>query len=151
MDICALAQQLEPQSANKVIRRILVKDAGLTFPEPYVFEDIFFHTLAIAKAKRITFLDVPTFTYFRRYQRPQITETTGIRRFDIIAVVQLTLSHFSALPEFQNEHYRACVVASCMKLVNWCEVSISHSDRALFRQSLHEMLEGVKADFPREF
>lgn len=147
LDVCSLAQRIEPQSANKVLRRDLVQATGLHFPEPFFFEDIFFHTLAIAKANRIAFLDCPAFTYFQRYQRPQITDMTGVRRFDILAVTKITLSHFSTLPEFQNTPYRTSVLESCLKLIDWCELSIAHQYRSEFRKKYKEMILEIKVFF----
>lgn len=138
--ICALAQQIEPQSANKVVRRSFLQATGLCFPEPYFFEDIFFHTLAIAQADSLAFLDTPTFTYFQRYQRSQITSTTGVMRFDIISVVKLTLEAFASLPESGDAAYRTVVLESCLKLVKWSETSLTYPLRAEFRKSFCEMV-----------
>jgi glycosyltransferase involved in cell wall biosynthesis len=138
--ICALAQQIEPQSANKVVRRSFLQATGLCFPEPYFFEDIFFHTLTIAQADSLAFLDTPTFTYFQRYQRSQITSTTCAMRFDIISVVKLTLDAFASLPESGDAAYRAVVLESCLKLVKWSETSLTYPLRAEFRKNFYEMV-----------
>jgi glycosyltransferase involved in cell wall biosynthesis len=138
--ICTLAQQTEPQSANKVLRRDFLLAAGLYFPAPYFFEDVYFHTLSIAKANRIAFLDVPAFTYFQRYERPQITATTGALRFDIIAVAKLTLDAFALLPEFGDAAYRTVVLASCLKLIDWCELCLAYPMRSAFRQNAENMI-----------
>jgi glycosyltransferase involved in cell wall biosynthesis len=147
LQVCALAQQLEPQSANKVLRRDFLKSTGLRFPAPFFFEDIFFHTIAIAKSHRIAFLETPAFTYFRRYQKSQITATTGRMRFDIIAVVAKTLASFSLLPEVDDLTYRTVVLASCLKLMTWCETSIAHPLRADFHTFAQKML----GDMPSVF
>jgi len=147
LQICALAQQIEPQSANKVVRRAFLQAAGLYFPAPFFFEDIFFHTIAIAKADRIAFLNTPAFTYFRRYLKPQITATTGDLRFDILAVVKMTLDAFSLLPEFQIFEYRTAVLASCLKLIHWCEVSLAHPMRAAFREDTSAMVAQIDPGF----
>jgi glycosyltransferase involved in cell wall biosynthesis len=138
--ICTLAQQIEPQSANKVVRREFLKKARIGFPNTHFFEDIFFHTNVIAAADRIGFLDCPAFTYFRRYQRPQITATATDMRFDIIAVAKLTLETFSRRTEFHDAVYRASVLISCLKILQWCETSISHHHRFAFRQCARVML-----------
>ena len=146
-EVRVLAQQIEPQSANKVIRRSFLQAAGLRFPAPYFFEDIYFHTLAIAESNRIRFLDVPTFTYFRRYQKRQITTTTGDLRFDIISVAKLTLEAFTVLPEFDDSAYRTAVLASCLKLIQWSEVCLAHPLRAAFRKNAQAMLAALDPGF----
>jgi glycosyltransferase involved in cell wall biosynthesis len=143
----ALAQQTEPQSANKVVRRDFLQAAGLHFPAPYFFEDIFFHTLAIAKANRISFLDVPAFTYFQRYQRAQITATSGELRFDIIAVAKQTLDAFALLPEFGDAAYRTVVLASCLKLIDWCETCLAYPMRMAFLQNAQHMMVSIEPIF----
>lgn len=145
--ICTLAQQIEPQVANKVVRRSFLQAIGLRFPEPYFFEDIFFHTLAIAQADRIAFLDQPAFSYFHRYQRPQITANTGAFRFDIIAVVRQTLDAFALLPVFHDLAYRGVVFASCIKLIDWCAISLAHPLRAAFRRKVNDMMGRIDQGF----
>ncbi len=145
--ICALAQHLEPQSANKVVRRAFLQSADLRFPAPYFFEDIYFHTLVLAKADRIAFLQTPAFTYFRRYLKPQITATTGDLRFDILAVAKLTLDAFARLPAFEDLDYRSAVLTSCLRVIEWCEISLNHSSRAVFRNSADAMLSQSPAGF----
>lgn len=138
--VCSLAQQMEPQSANKVIRRDFLEQTGIIFPNTHFFEDIFFHTNVVVRSDRIAILDCPAFTYFRRYQRPQITSTTSDLRFDILAVSKLTLEAFAFRPEFHDPGQRAAVFASCLKTIEWCEVSISHLHRKAFRQSAQALV-----------
>ena len=69
----AWATSFEPQSANEFISRQLVERAKLRFPNDHFFEDILFHILAICHARSIEFLFTPSFTYFQRQLRPQLT------------------------------------------------------------------------------
>ena len=135
-----LAQLIEPQSANKVVRTELLRSSGARFPNTHFFEDIYFHTNILAAARRISFLHSPSFAYFRRYQRPQITSSSSDLRFDIIAVTKLTLETFSRLPQFHDPHYRAAVVASCFKILQWCETSVSHHYRFHYRKAVQAVL-----------
>lgn len=135
-----LAQRIEPQSANKVLNRSFLKQTGISFPNTHFFEDIFFHTGVITAANRISFAKTPTFAYFRRYMRPQITATTGDMRFDIIAVSKLTLESFSRRIEFYDAGHRATVLASCLKIIQWCENTISYHHREAFRQCARVMI-----------
>lgn len=130
-----LAQLIEPQPANKVVRTSMLKQQGIGFPNTHFFEDIYFHTLVVAAAKRIAFVRSPCFTYFRRYARPQTTAATGDIRFDIIAVTKLTLESFTRYTHFHDPVYRSCVITSCVKLMEWCENSISHQHRHHFHQT----------------
>lgn len=138
--IRCLAHRLEPQSANKVVRSEFLRRHGIGFPNTHFFEDIYFHTSAIAAADRIAFLNTPAFAYFRRYLKPQITATAGDQRFDIIAVSKLTLERFARRPEFQDEGQRAAVFASCLKIIKWCESTVSLRHRDAFRQCARIML-----------
>jgi glycosyltransferase involved in cell wall biosynthesis len=135
-----LAQELEPQSANKVVRKSFLKKVDIAFPNTHFFEDIFFHTGVISAADRICFATTPTFAYFRRYMRPQITATSGEMRFDSIAVAKLTLERFARQPEFHDTEYRSAVLASCLKIVNWCESTVSYYHRDAFRQCVKVMM-----------
>ncbi|PQO22115.1 hypothetical protein C2I36_14680 [Rhodobacteraceae bacterium WD3A24] len=136
----ALALMLEPQSANKVVRRTLVTGAGLRFPDTHFFEDIFFHAGAVTTAGRIAFAQTPCFAYFRRYGRPQITAGSGARRFDIVAVTRMTLETFARTPAFADPLQRAAVFCACMKLLTWCGEMIGHADRPHFHQLTRAMV-----------
>lgn len=151
--IWSLAQLIEPQSANKVIRRQLVERYGLCFPDTHFFEDIFFHTMGLAAAQRVSFASSPCFTYHRRYGRPQITSDNGLRRFDLLAVARLTLESAAAPRWIDRPLYRSAVLASCLKLAEWCEHSISHAHKAEFNRSVRALvyrLDPRYLDFERE-
>jgi hypothetical protein len=139
----ALAQMIEPQSANKAVRMDFLRRTGIGFPNTHFFEDIFFHTGIIGAAGRLAFVQTPCFTYFRRYQRPQITATSGDTRFDIIAVTRMTLQSFARSPQFHDPVHRAAVLASCLKIVDWCAATISHHHRYHFQQMVRAMLRMV--------
>lgn len=152
-----LAQQVEPQSANKVVRSAFLRDSGIGFPNGHFFEDMFFHTGLLSRAASLGFVQSPTFTYFRRYLRPQITATAGERRFDAIAVARMTLEVFARTLEFHDATLRSTVLGSCLRLVEWCESTVAHTNRPAFRQVLKAAIAGldplymnIPADLPPE-
>lgn len=138
-----LMQRVEPQSANKAIRTAFLRDLGLQFPNGHFFEDIYFHTGLLSAAHSVAFAFSPCFTYFRRYVRQQITASTGDRRFDALAVTKLTLESFARTPEFRDAATRTAVLASCLRIVSWCEISIGHQHRAVFHQTARAVLAGI--------
>jgi len=138
-----LAMQLEPQSANKLVRTSLIRDHNLHFPAPYFFEDVFFHISALSHAHRVSFLHTPCFTYFRRYNRAQITASGGARRLDIIPVVAQTLADFAQQPAFDDPDTRAAVLAACFKLVAWCQGEITPDLRAEFQSRARAMIRAL--------
>lgn len=151
--IWSLAQLIEPQSANKVVRRTMVDRFGLRFPDTHFFEDIFFHTTALAAAERLSFAPSPCFTYRRRYGRPQITADHGLRRFEQIAVTRLTLDSPASSRWMKRRLYRSAVLAACLKLAEWCEHSVSHVHKANFNQALRNvmsMIDPQYRDFDRD-
>lgn len=135
-----LMQRIEPQSANKVIKTDFLRAIGLYFPNGHFFEDMFFHTNLLASANTVSFVMSPCFTYFRRYNRQQITGTASDRRFDAIAVAKLTLESFARTLEFHDATTRLAVFASCMKIVAWCEQTVGHQYRAVYRQTVQGLL-----------
>lgn len=138
-----LMQRIEPQSANKAIRTDFLRETGLQFPNGHFFEDIFLHTGLLSQAQSVAFVFSPTFTYFRSYLRQQITATYGDRRFDAIAVTKLTLESFVRTMEFRDAATRTAVLASCLRIVSWCETTIGHQYRAAFRQTVGAVLAGI--------
>lgn len=145
----SLAQLAEPQSANKFLSRDFLRRRRLGFPNGLFFEDIFFHTGAIAMTDSLLALDTPTFAYFRRYQRPQITATHGDLRMDSIAVARLTLDSFATRPEFADPAYRGAVLASVLRILAWCAHEIGHGQRPAFRQACRAMLRLIDPDWLR--
>lgn len=136
----ALALLAEPQSANKCLRRDLIRRAGLGFPNGHFFEDIYFHALAVAAADSLACLAHPTFTYHRRPGGGQITGARDARRFDILAVLRLLLARFAPLPEAEDPACRGALMLSAARLASWCEAMISHHHRAPFRDGLVAVL-----------
>lgn len=136
----ALALLAEPQSANKLIRRKILSDPPLGFPPGQVFEDLYFHALAVARARRIALCPHPVFTYYRRPARSQLTTARDMTRFDMLAVARLLLSRFSALPEAGDPLCRTALMLSLAKLLRWCEEMLSHAHRAAFRTGLIAVL-----------
>lgn len=136
----ALAQLIEPQSANKVIRRQLLRQHALSFPEGLYFEDILFHTAALAAATTVSVAPAPCFVYHQHYARPQITRDSGSRRFDIVAVTRMTLDCPARERWMPDPLYRSAVAASCLKLAEWCEHSSGHALKGQFREILRGAL-----------
>jgi glycosyltransferase involved in cell wall biosynthesis len=136
----ALSQLAEPQSANKVVRADIVRRHGLEFPEGLYFEDILFHTKALAAAQRVSIAPSATFVYHQHYARPQITYDSGLRRFDVIPVIQRTLADTANPRWIDNTLYRSAVLASCLKISKWCEQSVSHLHKADFHTALQGAL-----------
>jgi len=123
----------EPQAASKAVARDLIRARGLRFPDGHFFEDVFFHSLALAAAGRLAFVQTPCFTYFRRYARPQITATHGDRRFDVLAVMRMTLEAFAGTADFDDAACRGAVLDSCLRLAEWCASMLARPQRPGFR------------------
>jgi len=139
----AWASTFEPQVANKFISQKLMSRARVAFPNNHFFEDILFHTMAVAQARSIEFLDSRNFTYFQRLLRPQLTGSNTQSRFDIIGVAQVTLQLFRQHEDFHNGPQRSAVVMGALRLLEWCEVSIGHAHRPAYRAALGYALRGV--------
>jgi glycosyltransferase involved in cell wall biosynthesis len=130
---------IEPQSANKLIRRQLIQDSFLTFPNGMYYEDMLFHIATICSCTSFSVEEQPMFTYFRRYGRPQITSGNGVNRFDAISVARMTFEFFSQTPKFHRAALRMALMLSLFKLIKWCEESISHLHRDQYRQGVRLM------------
>lgn len=135
-----LAQLIEPQCANKVVRRALIDRFSLGFPNAHHFEDILFHSQVLAASHCISFAASPCFSYRQHYARPQITSDTGLRRFDIIAVARLTLDSAAQARWMDQRLYRSAVLTSCLRLAEWCEHSISHVHKTTFHETMHGLI-----------
>ncbi|MEM9498566.1 MAG: glycosyltransferase family 2 protein [Pseudomonadota bacterium] len=133
------ATAMEPQSANKYISRKLIDAASLRFPNDHFFEDILFHGLVVAHAQSIEILPKTRhFTYFQRALRHQITSVSNEKRFDILGVSRVTLQLFQMHADFANESQRGALFVGVLRLLEWCDASISHYHRHAFRLALRE-------------
>lgn len=117
---------MEPQSANKMVRRDFLQAHKLRFPAGLFFEDMLFHLGILINMESYALTTLPTFTYFRRYGRPQVTGTASQTRFDAISVATNALFLFSESRYYRNPVLRALVFGAIMKLVKWCGESVSH-------------------------
>lgn len=135
-----LLAALEPQAANKMVRRSFLERHKLRFPSGLFFEDMVFHNALILSLGSYAVAKLPCFTYFRRYARPQITATTGMMRFDAISSAANTLALFERSAHFQDSVLRMVVVGATFKLLKWCEESTSHHFRWQYRQTLLAMV-----------
>lgn len=152
-EVWSLAQLIEPQSANKVIRTDLLRAFGIGFPDTHFFEDVYFHTLVLAAAEKIAISDFPAFTYYKRYARSQITSTAGLRRYDVIAVSRLTLDHAARVRWMDAPLYRSAVFSSCMKLIEWCEHNVGYPYKKQYLEaatSMTQLLDKRYSEFKRE-
>lgn len=136
-DLRRLALALQPQSANKVVSRQFLDRTGLRFPDGLFFEDLLFHLGAVLQADSIAVLEVPAFCYIRRFQRAQITSTSGRLRLDSIAVVRLALDHFADLAFAKG--LAEPVLNACQTFLAWNESRCGHMQRAEFRLALATM------------
>lgn len=150
-ELLPLIQMMEPQSANKVVRTAMLRQHRLGFPNTHFFEDILFHTQVLARAERVSFLDMPCYTYFRRYGRPQITSASSDLRLDILPVVKMTLELFERSPHMHNPAYRTAVLMSCFKIARWCGSCVSHHYRFHFNElaaAIVRMMNPLYLHFP---
>ncbi|WP_140984180.1 glycosyltransferase family 2 protein [Asticcacaulis tiandongensis] len=146
----ALAAAIEPQSANKFLKRSFVEKYRLRFPAGLFFEDIVFHNSIVINMDSFAITEAPCFTYFRRYGRPQITGGSSTTRFDSISSAANLLELFSHSRYFQETQIRAIVVASTFKLLEWCNKSVAHNYKWSFRQSLTAMIQGINPRYLSE-
>lgn len=137
--ILGYALLVEPQSANKVVSADLLRRSGAHFPAGLFFEDMLFHMLVVCSSESIAFNTAPSFVYYRRYGRPQITATSGQTRFDAISVAATVFELFQHTRHFHKPFVRACLVYAMFKLVHWCEDTVSHADRYHYRQAVVAM------------
>ena len=138
---------LEPQSANKFVRRSVIEQRKLRFPAGLYFEDMVFHTALILGLGSVAVTEVPCFSYFRRYGRPQITSGRGIQRFDAIASGSNALGLLQNSAHFQNHALRLTTIAAVFKLLKWCEESVAHHIRWQYRQALLAMIADLDPRF----
>lgn len=134
---------IEPQSANKMVRREFLEQHRLRFPSGQFFEDMFFHNGVLINLESYATTTLPTFTYFRRYARPQITANSGTLRFDAISTAINTLHLFSRSRYFQDRVLRTLVLASTFKLLKWCAESVGRDHADAYRQALRSLLSGL--------
>ncbi len=143
----ALAALIEPQSANKLVRRSLLEQGTIAFPAGRCFEDIHFHVATLSYARRVAFLQTPCFAYYRRYGRAQITATRGARLLDILPVVEGMLALFARRPGFVEPLARATVLAAGLKMMDWCARRIAPSLGAEFRRRATGLLRALPPGF----
>ena len=140
----SLLMLLEPQSANKFIKRSFLDENSFTFPNGVFFEDILFHMGLVARMQSFEIVNNSCFTYFRRYGKMQITSSSSATRFDALSTGFMALEAFAISPRFQNMNIRTALLLSVSKLLKWCEETVSHQHKYNFRQILNKKM--IKLD-----
>lgn len=146
-EFLACLSLLEPQVANKCVKRDLIMDWNIRFPNGLYFEDFLLQAGLLAHVESIAVTTWPTFTYFQRYGRPQITSTSDMRRFDVISVAHIALDAFARSPRFAKRRVRAGFLVSVFRLVFWCESEISHFWREQFAASVDYLIRNLDPDY----
>lgn len=139
----SLLMLIEPQVANKFISLDLIKKHSMRFPDGYFFEDIFFHSLVVNSLSSFVVSTIPTFTYYIRYGRPQITATSGLTRFDSIGVASQTLEMFKYSENFTDVAIRTSVIVACFRIVFWCRDCLGAPLRSDFEKALSVMVHSI--------
>lgn len=127
---------VEPQCANKMVRRAFLEQHKLRFPSGLFFEDMIFHYGLLENMRSYAITELPTFTYFRRYGRPQITSSSNTTRFDAVSTAANALDLFALSEYFQDPILRSLVLAATFKLLKWCEDCVSHDHKFAYRQAV---------------
>lgn len=131
---------VEPQSANKMVRRDFLEQYQQRFPAGLFFEDMIFHYSLLMNMRSFAVTTLPTFTYFRRYGRPQITAGQSITRYDAVSTAANALHLFAHSEYFPDVVLRGLVLASAFKLLRWCEESVSHEHRYSYGQAIRALV-----------
>jgi glycosyltransferase involved in cell wall biosynthesis len=134
---------IEPQSANKMVRRDFLNQYKLRFPSGLFFEDILFHNGVLVNLESYAVTELPTFTYFRRYARAQITSSSTSIRFDAVSTSINTLHLFSRSRYFHDVLLRNLVLAATFKLLKWCGENVSHEHRISYEQAVSSMSKSI--------
>lgn len=135
---------VEPQSANKCIRRDFIKAHHLRFPNGLsMFEDSNFHMGVLMNMDSFALTELPTFTYFRRYGEPRLTDSRSTSRFDALGSVANVLHLFSHSSYYHDAVLRKIVLASCFRVLEWSEASISLDLKYSYRQALKSLIGSV--------
>lgn len=143
----AWAMSCEPQSANKFIARTLIERGALRFPNDHFFEDILFHSAAIAHARSVQILPSRSFTYFQRQLRPQLTGSNGLTRFDVIGTARVAFQLFERHPDFAHPRIRGALSIGALRLLQWCEHTIPAYHKSAYRVALGQSLKSVNRLF----
>ena len=137
LEFCLL---IEPQCANKLVRRSFIEAHALSFPSGFYYEDMLFHTGLINHMASFSLIEMPMFTYYRRYGHSQITAGAGMNRFDAVTVGRMTLEVFAASPKFHRVELRLALLLGMFKLISWCHVTVSHTHKYQFHLAVKLMM-----------
>jgi hypothetical protein len=121
----------------------------LVFPNGHLFEDILFHSGVVASLRSFAVSSIPSFTYYRRYGRAQITAGAGDNRLDAVAVAKISLETFAQSGRFSNVTMRGALMVSAFRLLRWCEDCISHVYRYQFHEALIYLVETLDPGYLR--
>ena len=119
----------EPKICARIWRRDYIEENDLTFPEGRLFEDIGVHARALASGGRIGIINKMGLIY-REARSGAITQTKSAGRLDVLRNVSDALD----CPVVQNldPECGRNLLASVMRIVNWCRKSVALKFRPEF-------------------
>jgi glycosyltransferase involved in cell wall biosynthesis len=125
--------RLEPNANTRVVRRRLIQELELYYPEGIYFEDLPVHIELLLGVRRFGLMDQALYGY--RVGRPgKITEQRSRRRFDVLETFDLTVEvakRHQASPVQGGE-----ILASLLRITYWCGTMTSLEDRYEFFDQL---------------
>ena len=128
---------VEPQSASKLVKRSFLDKHQIRFPNGVsFFEDSNFHLLILMNMSSFQIMDLPTFTYFRRYGEKRLTDSRSYLRFDAFAAVINVMQYFEKSRYFQDHKCRFLLTAVTFRVLQWGLESVSLDLRYTYEQAL---------------
>lgn len=123
--------RLEPNANRSVIKRSLLDETSIRFPEGLLFEDFPFHAKLMAVASSVT-LSTLTLLYYLDGRPGQITKEKGQRRFDILTICQLLSADRDIL--HLPIPAGAALIGQVTRAVYWCGTHVPRGARNIFFQ-----------------
>jgi hypothetical protein len=108
--------QLEPSTCTKIFHTAFLRQTGISFPEGRVFEDYIHHFKTLKAAGEVVVCNLPLVNV-RIGRQGQLTESRGLSRFDLLAVMNQELP---AVLEGLPEHVRQSIATALLKPLRWC-------------------------------
>lgn len=131
---------MEPSVCPRIWRREFLIRHSLLFPVGKLFEDIGFHLISMALAQRVGIMDIQGLMY--RWHRPgSITKDSSHRRLEVLDTIGETLAHPAI--KVLNRHAGAHLLASIIRISNWCKDFICYEHRPEFQRKYRAMCEKI--------
>ena len=131
---------------NKMYRRSLFEDNGITYPFGYLYEDLGTTYKLLLKARSIAFVNEPLYDYLA--DRPgNITQSFNQKAYHILTMAEETMNYYRQEGVY-DQYYEELKYLACVNIIENLKKTRTVKDRKLVDEYIAACFAFIHKNFP---